>query len=240
MKLALLILLSAGISYGQEYLNEFLTVYYSNVYNGKTLDESGLKTELSNIQSKILSSNLSESQKLITQIYADSSLAAIDSPISDEWKIKLNDLYTKAMNTDDGSAEFLSAKAYIISQIMGYKPLSELIKLSKQSLDYYEQALKKDNTCFNAYLGAALWYYFAPRIGGGNVGTTIRYLNNGEKYAVNDIQKFQILVWKSQAYFRQNKKDLTAEYLGDALKIFPDSSWVEEIKAMNAKGRFFK
>ncbi|MGL5954999.1 MAG: hypothetical protein ACRC0X_00105 [Brevinema sp.] len=243
MKILILLLLSFNTLYAQKYMEEFFVVYYSNAKDGNVLTEQALIAELSNIQQKSLSS-LSNSHKLIVQAYTEDAFVKLyrenASQISNEWKQKLNQVYDTVIKCTDQSTEFLTMLADLRSQIMIYKPLAELIQMSKQNLQDYENAIKQDKTYFNAYLGLALWYYFAPKIGGGNIGTTVQYLEQAEKYALTELQKFQLYVWRSQAYFRQKKKELSQQNIDQALAIYPHSSWLKTIQENNNKGKYFK
>ena len=247
LKILLLLLISTA-SYGQESVQEFAQIYYSRTsLSGEILKEdSFLLTELSNSRQRLLTQAKSEEQKLIIEAYTENIFANIQNQkkLSKEWVKKLDLIYDKIVLYSELqtnlSPEFLTMRADFRSQIMGYRGLSTLIKMAKQNLKDYELAIVKDKTYFPAYMGLGLSFYFAPKIGGGDVNLSLKYFDIAEKYANNNLKKFQLYLWRSQVYLRKKEKEKSEQELARAELIFPDNSLLKSIKTMNQKGKHFK
>ena len=244
----LILLLISTVSYGQESVQEFAQIYYSRTsLSGEILKEdSVLLTELSNSRQNLLNKAKFEEQKNIIEAYTENIFANIQNQkkLSKEWVKKLDIIYDKIVlyteQQSNLSPEFLTMSADFRSQIMAYRGLLSLIKMAKQNLKDYELAIVKDKTYFPAYIGLGLSFYFAPKIGGGDVNLSLKHFNEAEKYANNDLKKFQLYLWRSQVYFRKNEKEKSEQELARAESIFPENSLLKTIKTINQKGKHFK
>ena len=244
----LILLLISTVSYGQESVQEFAQIYYSRIsLSGEILkDDKILLRELSNSRQSLLTQTKSEEQKIIVEAYTENVFANIQNQkkLSKEWVKKLDVIYDKIVlyteQQTDLSSEFLTMSADFRSQIMAYRGLATLIKMAKQNLKDYELAIAKDKTYFPAYMGLGLSFYFAPKIGGGDVNLSLKHFNEAEKYADNDLKKFQLYLWRSQVYFRKNEKEKSEQELAKAESIFPKNSLLKTIKIINQKGKHFK
>ena len=244
----LILLLISTVSYGQESVQEFAQIYYSRIsLSGEILkDDKILLRELSNSRQSLLTQTKSEEQKIIVEAYTENIFANIQNQkkLSKEWIKKLDVIYDKIVlyteQQTNLSSEFLTMSADFRSQIMAYRGLATLIKMAKQNLKDYELAIAKDKTYFPAYMGLGLSFYFAPKIGGGDVNLSLKHFNEAEKYADNDLKKFQLYLWRSQVYFRKNEKEKSEQELAKAESIFPENSLLKTIKIINQKGKHFK
>ena len=244
----LILLLISTVSYGQESVQEFAQIYYSRISLSREIlkDDKILLRELSNSRQSLLTQTKSEEQKIIIEAYTENIFANIQNQkkLSKEWIKKLDVIYDKIVlyteQQTNLSPEFLTMSADFRSQIMAYRGLATLIKMAKQNLKDYELAIAKDKTYFPAYMGLGLSFYFAPKIGGGDVNLSLKHFNEAEKYADNDLKKFQLYLWRSQVYFRKNEKEKSEQELAKAESIFPENSLLKTIKIINQKGKHFK
>ena len=244
----LILLLISTVSYGQESVQEFAQIYYSRISLSREIlkDDKILLRELSNSRQSLLTQTKSEEQKIIVEAYTENIFANIQNQkkLSKEWIKKLDVIYDKIVlyteQQTNLSPEFLTMSADFRSQIMAYRGLATLIKMAKQNLKDYELAIAKDKTYFPAYMGLGLSFYFAPKIGGGDVNLSLKHFNEAEKYADNDLKKFQLYLWRSQVYFRKNEKEKSEQELAKAESIFPENSLLKTIKIINQKGKHFK
>ena len=246
MKYLLLItsLLISTLSYGQKQeLNTIYKMYYSNT-NDYTSPEAFLST-LSNTIKSAENSVSSQEEKytieatgllLLHSLEQNKKVKKQNIKLFKALYTKMND-YANELGRDNLSPEYLTILAVIVPQFMIKEPLGTLIKLSKQGDKDYELALKKDNKYFFAYLYFAQRYLFAPKIGGGDSKKALELFNKAEKLAVHPYEKYLVYSWRSQVYFKEKKKEKSAEELQKAEEIFPTGRLHNILKEFNKKGK---
>lgn len=236
-------------SYSNEILIPMASVFYSQLSpQGEILTNSKLLgQEIDDIQSQILTKNLTQIQRLLVQAYGTELSTKLGQNTD---KVKLtkkqlsqlentHDLLYDHMNMSSKvTPEFLVVLGDLNTQIMSYKSLAILIKMAKQSKKLYEQALSLDNTFFPAYIRLATWHYFAPKIGGGDLNISLKYLNQAENHTERSFEKFQLYMWRSQVYFRMKLLEKSKAEIQKAAELFPHHTWISRVIRLNKQGKF--
>ncbi|OON98192.1 MAG: hypothetical protein ATN35_05755 [Epulopiscium sp. Nele67-Bin004] len=245
MLLLLLLILCVSPLYGA--INDLAETYYSQVSpNGKILtnaEDMGLEIDKIYLYTK--NQKLSERDGisldafylyLTNKIYSGDKLSAQQVKALED---KRNEMlaYMKSNPVDSAFITVLADIGFVMST---YKSLPTLISISKQNLKFYEQAIKMDNTFFMAYIRMAMWYYYAPKYGGGSLDKTLDYLNQAEKYAVTKREQLELYLWRSQVYFRKGEEQKAEEEIKIAHNMFPDNMMIQKAIDANVNGEYYK
>ncbi len=183
---------------------------------------------------------------LIVNAYLDYLVASLvdeahNKKLPKEWQQKIKKNYQDMLDFKENhtvNAEFYSVMGDLAMLIAGNEPLADMIKMVKLARQYFEKSIEMDESFVPPYINLATFYYFAPKIGGGDVNKSLAYLNQATPKT--PAEKFQILVWRSQMYFRLKQKDKTAQDLKLASEIFPHNTWLKKVKEFNAKNKYFE
>ena len=245
-----LLLMVTTTIFGQEIPQTFKEVYLSVQDTDKKdfASREAYLTRLSNIMTEDLKKISDKENQLIYKANTAEIFANItaDSNKNEMTKAAVKELYSieaelvayEKANKVSGS--FYTTIANISGRILHFESLASTIKISKRNLDYFNKAIKINKNDFSAYLGMALWYFYAPKVGGGDINKSMNYINQAEKIATFDYQKYQIYVWKSQLLFKQNKKNDSKLELQKANAIYPKGEFHKIVEQANSHGNFFK
>ncbi len=158
-----------------------------------------------------------------------------------EWRQKIEKNYQEMLDFEKNhtvNSEFYSVMGDLAMLLAGQGALAEMIKMVKLAREYFHKSIEMDKNFVPPYINLATFYYFAPKIGGGDVNKSLEYL--AQATPKTPAEKFQVLVWRSQMYFRLKQKDKTEQDLQQASEIFPHNAWLKEVKEFNAKNKHFE
>lgn len=196
-----------------------------------------------NIATDEIQSKLSEEAKIII----DNILVL--AKYTCMYNININDLeakkiileqYEKVVSWNDRHEDSLNrwyvvTSGDLINSTMRFLPQAQAIKLGLQEKKNYDTLVEKYPAMCIASMNSALWYYFAPAIGGGNRKKAGELFNNAYNNAVSAYEKYYSAIFLSQFYYVSDKNKCE-EYLAAAEKAFPDTEYIKFIKMLNKNG----
>lgn len=103
--------------------------------------------------------------------------------------------------------------------------------------DCYDSVIKEDPSFSYGLTNAAQWYYWAPGINGGSKKKAGQYFERAVSGARNDAEKYFAEIFYSQYLLENKQPDQCATHLAKAGALCPASKTVQELKALNAKGK---
>ncbi len=104
---------------------------------------------------------------------------------------------------------------------------------------HYEDAIEGNTNIWAAHTGLAQWYFYAPGICGGSNKKAGKHFKAAVDCSKTDADKFYTYIYYSQFLFEDKQKDLAADYLNKAEKLFPGNRLTKQIKELNAKNVSF-
>ncbi len=138
-------------------------------------------------------------------------------------------------------ADYLTSAADLIMAAIKYASLTSVIDYSKQATNLYEEALKIDPSHFNALLSYGILKGYMPSAFGGGIDKCLPLFERALRSAQTTIQKYQIYIWISQAYFEKKDYDNYNKYFTLAENIYPNGAFTTTLKESNAnKKSIFK
>ncbi|MBR1640649.1 MAG: hypothetical protein IJ688_14840 [Treponema sp.] len=133
----------------------------------------------------------------------------------------------------DFSAWFILSSGDVINSSMQFLPQSTAIKQGLREKDEYDKVVEKNPDLSFGLINAALWYYFAPAIGGGSKATAKNYFERAVKSASCDYEGFYSRIYLSQVYFDEGDKDSAEKLLDECDEILNGTKYVSFIRYLN-------
>lgn len=122
----------------------------------------------------------------------------------------------------------------VINSSMQYISQSLAIKYGLQEKDDYDALVNEYPDFSFALINSALWYYYAPAIGGGSTKKATDYFKKAFLKASSSYEKYYAAIYMSQICY-ENKDTATADfYLKEAEKLTGGDRYVKFIKKLNA------
>ncbi len=113
---------------------------------------------------------------------------------------------------------------------------SDLAKIGLEEKKFYDSIIEKKSANCVAYFNAALWYHFAPAIGGGSDSKAEKYFAEALKTASTDYEKFFANFYFSQFEFDRGETALFEKYFSAAENILGESGFLEFTRKLNKAG----
>lgn len=124
----------------------------------------------------------------------------------------------------------------LINSTMQFLPQAQAIKLGLQEKDDYDKLIKSYTDFSFGYINTALWYYFAPSIGGGSTKKAKEYFALAVQNASNNFEKYYSAIYFSQICYEEKDIAGCKEYLEKAENVLPQTRYITFIKMLNEKG----
>lgn len=113
---------------------------------------------------------------------------------------------------------------------------SDVVKIGLEEKKFYDSLIENKSANCTTYFNAALWYHFAPAIGGGSDSKAEKYFSEALKKASTDYEKFFANFYFSQFEFDRGETALFEKYFSAAEKILPESGFLEFTRKLNKAG----
>lgn len=113
---------------------------------------------------------------------------------------------------------------------------SDVIKIGLEEKKFYDSIIEDKSANCMAYFNAAIFYHFAPAIGGGSAAKAEKYFDAAVKTAKTDYEKFFANFYFSQFEFDCGKTESFEKYFSEAEKILPESGFLEFTRRLNKAG----
>lgn len=145
------------------------------------------------------------------------------------------DRFRSLHQKDTFNKYFYVSSGDLINSTMQFLQQTHAIKLGLQEKADYDSLLEREPTFSFGYLNAALWYYYAPSIGGGSKKKAREYFIKATVNAKTNFEKYYSNIFLSQIYYEA--KD-TANYercLVAAESALLGTRYISFIKMLNEK-----
>ncbi|MDE5580643.1 MAG: hypothetical protein K2I95_04395, partial [Treponemataceae bacterium] len=124
----------------------------------------------------------------------------------------------------------------LANSFMPKMKFSDVVKIGLEEKKFYDSIIENDSANCTTYFNAALWYHFAPAIGGGSESKAEKYFSEALKKASTDYEKFFANFYFSQFEFDRGEKASFEKYFSAAEKIIPESGFLEFTRRLNKAG----
>ena len=148
---------------------------------------------------------------------------------------KINE-YKDAHPENDFSPWFILSSGDVINSSMQFIPQATAIKQGLREKDEYDTVVKENPKMAFALINSALWYYFAPGIGGGSKTVAKDQFTKAVDCAQCDYERFYSRVYLSQMYYDENKKEECKTLLDECDKILEGNLYIPFIRMLNDEG----
>ena len=131
---------------------------------------------------------------------------------------------------------FILSSGDVINSSMQFIPQAAAIKQGLREKDEYDTVVNENPQMSFALINSALWYYFAPAIGGGSKSVAKNQFSKAVEYAQCDYERFYSRVYLSQIYYDENKKEECKTLLDECDKILEGNIYSPFIRMLNDQG----
>lgn len=94
-----------------------------------------------------------------------------------------------------------------------------------------EKALRLDPKSANAHMALGRWYFFTPKIFGGNLNRALQAFEKALELAITDHERFLAHIWLGQALLKKQDKPKAKAHFEQALAIYHNSGWAKALLA---------
>lgn len=122
------------------------------------------------------------------------------------------------------------------NSLMPRLKFSDMVKVGLEEKKFYDSLIETNSANCVAYFNAALWYHFAPAIGGGSVSKAERYFDEAVKTAKTDYEQFFANFYVSQFAFDRGETARSEAYFAAAEAVLPGSGFLEFARKLNKAG----
>lgn len=157
------------------------------------------------------------------------------------WKLlenqSVNNVVWSLTHTDKAWNDWYYLSAIELSN--SYMPklkFSDVVKIGLEEKKFYDSLIENKSANCTTYFNAALWYHFAPAIGGGSDSKAEKYFSEALKKASTDYEKFFANFYFSQFEFDRGETALFEKYFSAAEEILPESGFLEFTRKLNKAG----
>lgn len=136
-------------------------------------------------------------------------------------------------NHNDCNVQYYCSSFDVINNSMQFLPQSKAIKYGLEEKKCYDNLISKQIEDGNLYMCAALWYKFAPAIGGGSFSISKKYFFKAKEIAKNVYEKYYITIHCSQICFEEKNYQEAEKYLLEAEAILPNTRYLQLVYKLN-------
>lgn len=137
---------------------------------------------------------------------------------------------------DEYTQWFILSTWDVVNQTMQFIPQTTAIRLGLKEKQEYDSLVQKYPDFSFGYMNAALWYYFAPAIGGGSKTVALNYLLKAVETASYDYEKFYSRIFCSQALYDKGDKETCKKLLEECDSVLPNNVYIPFIRFLNDNG----
>ena len=143
------------------------------------------------------------------------------------------DGFQKAHSSEELSAWFYLSSGDVINSSMQFIPQATAIKLGLQEKSDYDSVVEKNPEIAFGRINRALWYYFAPAIGGGSKSVAKEDFQKAVESAATSYEKFYSRIYLSQLYYDEENTADCKKLLDECDKILPGNVYTPFIRYLN-------
>ncbi len=149
---------------------------------------------------------------------------------------KLDAQWQKVAESRDLVSSEYTTWANIKTKKIPYLPLRKVIRESKSSTKSYKMAVKLDKKNALAWMSFGISMLFTPKLVGGGVKKALKYLERAKALITNDLEKYFIHLWLSQAYLKSDNKEKYEQAFKIAQETLGETPALQKAKKSNEKG----
>lgn len=124
----------------------------------------------------------------------------------------------------------------LANSFMPKMKFSDVVKIGLEEKKFYDSIIENNSANCATYFNAALWYHFAPAIGGGSESKAEKYFSEALKTASTDYEKFFANFYFSQFEFDRGEKASFEKHFSAAEGILSESGFLEFTRKLNKVG----
>lgn len=136
-------------------------------------------------------------------------------------------------NEKELSCWFILSSGDVINSSMQFISQSTAIKLGLQEKDEYDAVSVSDGDVAFGRINRALWYYFAPAIGGGSKSKAKEDFKKALDCAKCDYERFYSRIYLSQVYYDEGNKAECEKLLKECDAILEGNVYTDFIRYLN-------
>lgn len=143
--------------------------------------------------------------------------------------IKMN---AKLLELDNANSNYNAMMSALYGMEMGFSPMKGMT-LGAKSDRHVRKAIKNDATNGFAWLQSGSSYYHTPSVFGGDVEMAVESFKQAADLLKDDYDLssnwmwLEAMAWLGQAYSKNGEKEKAMETYMEALKVFPEFSWIK-------------
>lgn len=131
------------------------------------------------------------------------------------------------LKNDDLDSTYYQLFSSVISQLTLIRGFGFQLKWGTRVKKYTKKAIDLDAYNHQARLGLALFYYFAPPIGGGSDKKAFEELDKLYNESIEDKNiEYLVEIWSAVIMYEEGNEEMGEEYLRKAEKLYPRNGWV--------------
>ena len=135
--------------------------------------------------------------------------------------------------SEELSAWFYLTSGDVINSSMQFISQATAIKLGLQEKDDYDSVVQSNPSLAFGRINRALWYYFAPAIGGGSKTIAKEDFEKAVECAASDYERFYSRIYLSQVYYDEGNTSDCKKLLDECDKILPSNVYTPFIRFLN-------
>ena len=124
----------------------------------------------------------------------------------------------------------------VVNSALQFLPQTYAIKYGLKEKAEYDSVVEKYPKLAFGLINSALWYYFAPAIGGGSNTTALDYFKRAVECAENDYEKFYSRIFYSQMLYESGQKEECTALLKECDAILEGNIYTESVRFLNDNG----
>lgn len=143
------------------------------------------------------------------------------------------DKWNQSNSQKNANPYYILSSGDLINSTMQFLPQGKAISLGIQEKKNYDNVVAEYPKLALGLINAALWYYFAPAIGGGSTTKAGQYFSRAVECAACNYEKYYACVYYSQFLFENGDMKACEKYLSMAEDLIPNGRWTNLIRRMN-------
>ncbi len=128
---------------------------------------------------------------------------------------------------------FVLSSGDIINSSMQFLSQATAIKQGLREKEEYDLVVKENPKMAFALINSALWYYFAPAIGGGSRTIAKSYFQRALDCSACDYESYYSRVYLSQVLYDEDDKAQAKKLLDQCDEILPGTNYIAFIRYLN-------
>ena len=136
-----------------------------------------------------------------------------------------------SVQLDKGFSDSHRLVGETIMRLIGFKGWRFAAANNSKAQQEIKRAIQLAPKNAQVHKALGLWYFFTPRMFGGNLNKAISSLQQAKQLATDDHVSFLANMWLGQAFLKKKDKPKAKSHFQKALEIYPNSGWGKSLLA---------